>query len=325
MEDYESECSKLIKRLISKSRKFCGISCVPDGLIEILSIYSKTGVVFQESKYSKKLSYDYDYFTFAKSTKSLLAIHQLLKSKEYTFSEDCFMLIRSIFENHIFSRYLRENIDDDEKRKELVDNFLLAPLGISFDYYESRGRRGVFTKNNEKVGDIKNPRSVIIGKEIDYYDYLYPFLCQYTHCSYGAISCYFSPGGFTYDGHKFLLLTYLLTIFVFTKIYEGVITVNGEDLVDTKTMKSYYDLAYDSLELQIKVMKFLIEYYEDKPQEQVDYVLEKYIGEEEIDNSNLKVSRMLKKMKESLFDNEIGSLDKNIYVNDHFDRKYQEW
>ncbi|QNO17865.1 hypothetical protein [Caproicibacterium amylolyticum] len=325
MDSFISMCSKLVNRLIMKSRNFCNISCVPDGLMDILKIYSATGVIEDDSKYSSKLSYDYDYFAFAKSTKTLLAIHQLLLCKDYNFSEDCFALIRSIFENHILSRYVRENIDDNEKQKEVVDNFVLAPLGVSFDYYESHGRSGIFTKNNEKVGDIKNPRSIIMGKEKDYYDQLYPFLCQYTHCSYGAISCYFSPSGFTYTGHKFLLLTYLLTIFVFTKMYEGVITVNGEDLVDNKTMKSYYDLAYDSLELQIKVMDILIEYYRDKPQEQIEYIIEKYIGEGKIDNSNFKISRMLTKMKDSLFDNEIGSLDKSTFTNGCFVRKYQEW
>ncbi len=325
MEIFKGECSKLINRFILKSRRFCETDCVPDGLLDILSIYSETGAILQESKYSKKLSYDYDYFAFSKSTKSLMAIRQLLRSEDCTFSEDCFILIRSIFENHILSRYVRENIDNDDKRKEIIDNFILAPLGISFDYYESRGRRGIFSKNDEKVGDIQNPRSVIMGKEIDYYDYFYPFLCQYAHCSFGAIPCYFNSNGFTYDNHRFMLLTYLITIFTFTKIYEGVVTVNGEDLIDTKTMKSYYDLAYDSLELQIKVMDFLIGYYKNKPPEKEDLALEKYIDEKRIDNSNLKISRMLDFMKQSLFDNEIGSLDKSTYVNGQFDRKYQEW
>jgi len=40
---------------------------------------------------------------------------------------------------------------------------MLAPLGISFDYYVFRGRRGVFSQDNEKVGDIKNPSGLIMG------------------------------------------------------------------------------------------------------------------------------------------------------------------
>ncbi|WP_099188340.1 hypothetical protein [Tepidibacter mesophilus] len=319
----ETKCKKMLNRLINKARDFSHIACVPDGLIDILRVYSQTGIVPEKLKYSSKLSYDY--FAFVKSTKSLLAIRYLLNSKECTFTEDCFMLIRSIFENHILSRYVRDNIDDEEKRKEVVDNFILAPLGISFDYYVSRGRRGVFSQDNEKVGDIKNPSSLIMGNERDYYRPLYSFLCQYTHCSYGALSSYFKQGMFTYCGDNFSILTYLLAIFVFTKIYEGVVTVNGEDLVDTKTMKSYYDLAYDSLELQMEVMDYLIRHYNTLPKEQINVVIEKYIGVGEFDNSNFKVVHMLEKMKDSLLDNAIGSLDKSEFIDDHFIRKYQEW
>lgn len=314
----------MINRLIKKARDFCNISCVPDGLMTIMKIYLSTGIIPEELKYSSQISYDYDYFAFSKSTKSLLAIKQLLNSKEYTFTEDCFMLIRSIFENHILSRYVRENIDNDKIRKEVVDNFVLAPLGISFDYYISRGRAGVFSQGNEKIGEIKNPSSLIMGMEKEYYRSLYSFLCQYTHCSYGAASCYLNNGSFNYNGNNFRILTYLLAIFVFTKIYEGVVTVNGEDLVDPRTMKTYYDLAYDSLELQIEVIEYLIDYY-SMPRNDISIVIEKYIGAGKYDNSNLRISNMLKKMRESLFDKEIGNLDKNEFQDCHFNRKYQEW
>ena len=325
MEDYQKECKKLINRFLLLSKKFCHIACVPDGLYDILSLFSQIGVVEDEFKYSPKLSYDFDYFAFVKSTKSLFAIRHLLNSKEYVFSEDCFMIIRSIFENHILSRYIRDNIDDENRSKEIVDSFILAPLGVSFDFYISRGWSGVFSKGNAKVGDNKNIKSVIMGSEIDYYNYFYPFLCQYTHCSYGAISCYFGTYEFTLECDKFSLLTHLLAIFVFTKIYEGVVTVNGEDLEDNRLMKSFYNLAYDSLELQIKIFEYLIEYYKEKPKERVDYILEKYLGESNVNEANLKISKMLEKMKESLFDKEIGSLNKSVFANGSFIRKYQEW
>lgn len=247
-----------------------------------------------------------------------------LYSKEYTFTEDCFMLIRSIFENHILSRYVRENIDNDELRREVVDNFVLAPLGISFDYYIYKGRSGVFSQENEKIGDIKNPSHLIIGMEKEYYRSLYSFLCQYTHCSYGAASCYLNNGSFNYSGNNFEILTYLLAIFVFTKIYEGVVTVNGEALVDPRNMKTYYDLAYDSLELQIEVIDYLIDYYSISRND-INTVIEKYIGAGKYDDSNLRISNMLIKMRKSLFDKEIGNLDKNEFQDFHFNRKYQEW
>ncbi|KIL07344.1 hypothetical protein SR42_14265 [Clostridium botulinum] len=321
----KNKCIKMLNRLINKARDFGNISCVPDGLMNIMKIYLSTGIVPDELKYSSQIGYDYDYFAFSKSTKSLLAIRQLLNSKEYIFTEDCFMLIRSIFENHILSRYVRENIDNDKTRRDVVDNFILAPLGISFDFYISKGRAGVFSQENEKIGDIKNPSSLIMGMEKEYYRSLYSFLCQYTHCSYGAASCYLNKGSFNCYGNNFFILTYLLTIFVFTKMYEGVVTVNGEDLVDTRTMKAYYNLAYDSLELQMEMIDYLIDYYNNVPSNDINIVIEKYIGVGKFDNSNLKISNMLKKMKESLFDNEIGNLNKSEFKGGKFIRKYQEW
>lgn len=90
-------------------------------------------------------------------------------------------------------------------------------------------------------------------------------------------------------------------------------------------MKSYYNLAYDSLEFQIEVIDYLIEYYKSIRREQINVVIEKYIGVGDLNNSNLKIANMLEKMKESLFDNEIGSLDKSEFNDNHFVRRYQEW
>ena len=275
MEDVniEVKCKKMLNRLTRKSRDFTDSFCVPDGLGDILTIYNASGIVPDKFKYSVKLAYDYDYFAFTKSTKSLLAIRRLLNDTEYTFTEDCFMQIRSIFENHILSRYVRENVDNPTKLYETIDNFILAPLGINFDYYINRGYSGVFSHMGEKVGKIQSPNELKIGYEKDYYKPLYSFLCQYTHCSFGALPCYFDDGLYSYYGNNFSALTYLLAIFVFTKIYEGVVTVNGEDLDDDKTMKSYYNLAYDSLELQIEVCDYLIDYYNSKPKERVNIII----------------------------------------------------
>lgn len=321
----QKEFKAILSRLIIKSKKFCEIACVPDGLLDIMLIYNRAGFIPDDLKYSNKISYDYDYFAFVKSTKSLIAIRHLLNYKELMFSEDSVMIIRSIFENHIMSRYVRENIDDKAKEKEIIDNFILAPLGVSFDYFINTGRKGVFSKDAEKVGEIKNPSSVIMGKEKDYYRTFYNYLCQYTHCNYGAISNYISNGELTIYGENDSLLTYLFAIFAFTKVYEGVVTVNGEDLVDTKTMKSFYDLAYDSLELQSKVIDFLICYYEKEPKNNIDIVIEKYMGEGEFSNSNKKIARMIGLMKDSIFDDEIGSLDKSRFKDGRFTRIYQEW
>lgn len=103
------QTDKMINRLISQGRKFCDRHCVPDGMHDILVAYYETGEISEEIKYSNKISYDY--FAFTKSLKSLIAIKAMLKDKVYPLHEDCLLQVRSIFENHIMSRHLREYVD----------------------------------------------------------------------------------------------------------------------------------------------------------------------------------------------------------------------
>lgn len=98
------------------------------------------------------------------------------------------------------------------------------------------------------------------------------------YCSYGALTCYFGESHFIYYKKNFEKLTLFLAIFVFTKIYEGVVTVNGEDLGDRTEEKKYYDLAYESLEMQFKVVDVLIDYYTNKPKDAINEILERYLG-----------------------------------------------
>ncbi len=161
-----------------------------------------------------------------------------------------------------------------------------------------------------------------MGKETDYYSNFYQFLCQYTHCSFGALLCYFDDRFYTYQKNNFQVLTLFFSLFVFTKIYEGVVTVEGEDYDTVAEEKSYYDLGYDSIEVQLELIDFLITYYSNRPKEKIRFIVEKYLGDSEYDKENKKIIEMLSQMRESLFDNEIGSLDKSQLKDGHFVRKY---
>ncbi|EOU2112670.1 hypothetical protein [Clostridium perfringens] len=328
MKDMEALCEKahkLINKLILRSKYFCDFHSVPDGLSGILMVYSKTGYISENELYSSKLSYDYDYFAFTKSTKSLIAIKELLKNKEYNFNEDSFMLIRSIFENHIMSRYVREHIDIESERKNVIEKFIINPLAVTFNYFTLEGNK-IINNKGEKNGQIIMPHRYKMGYEERYYSDLYQFLCQYTHCSFGALTCYYDNELYTYRKENFRLLTLLLAIFCFTKIYEGVVTVNGEDLGDSTEEKRFYDTAYDSLELQLELFDYLIAYYDNKPREIYNVILEKYLGEDSYDNMDKKVVEMLKKLKESIFDYEIGSLNKKtIDEKGKFKRVYPDY
>ena len=212
---------KLINRFILKSKSFCDCYCVPDGLSDILMSFNATGSVHKDEKFSNKLGYDYDYFAFVKSTKTLIALKTLLNDKTYCFNEDCFMLIRSIFENHIMNRYVREHIDIDNEKEAIISKFLINPLAVTFNHFTLQGNQ-IFDDVGNKTGKIPMPASYKMGKENEYYSYFYQFLCQYTHCSFGALTCYFDDHFYTYHKNNFQLLCLFFSLFVFTKIYEGV-------------------------------------------------------------------------------------------------------
>ncbi len=284
--------------------------------------------ISEDDLYDVRLSYDYDYFVFAKSTKTLMAIRELLNCKEHCFTEDCFSLIRSIFENHILSRHLRENIDivSGEAKKQLIKNFISAPLGLTFDYYSKRSRFEIVSKDNEVIGKEITPKSVASTFDREYYSLFYPFLCQYTHCSFGVATDYYGESGYTAqkdNGNK--LLAYALALFAFSKVYEGIITVDGEDFIDKKHMKQCYDLAYDSLEFQIRLFDALIEYYNNIPITQNQKVMQYYVGKDEINFSNPKIAKMLSALKDALIDPELSSLDVDKYVDGKFIRKYADY
>ena len=56
----------------------------------------------------------------------------------------------------------------------------------------------------------------------------YSFLCEFAHCSFGRLDCYFDGALFYYSKNNFKLETMLFTI-CFTKIFEGVVTVEGAE------------------------------------------------------------------------------------------------
>ena len=65
-----------------------------------------------------------------------------------------------------------------------------------------------------------------------------------------------------------------------------------------------------------------INYYTNKTIDKKYLVIEKYLGDGKYYNTNKKIVKMLKRMRSSLFDKEIGNLDKSIFRNGKFKRKY---
>jgi len=321
---YRDKLKKLLNRYILKSRQFCDKYCHSDGLTDILICIVEYGNIPKDILYSNKLSDDFDYFIFTKSTKTLHAIRTLFNDKNYHFNEDVLILTRSIFEGHLASRYFREHIDDAKDREKVINEFIRSPIGLITDYYFQK-RNIVKDKSGRKISEFKGPSRLKKGTDEEYYYEFYPFLCKFTHNSFGILKYYFDGAFFLYNKSNFNLETLLFAIFSFSKVFEGIATVWGENFYSSKEEKSYYDLAYDSIELQIEIFDYLINKYNNITIDQIDWIIQLYLCEGNPEGKNNKIAEMLSKMKKSLYE-EIGSLKKDkIDESGKFIRQYPVW
>lgn len=118
MEDhYIKVLEKLINKFIFQSKKFVGYACFPYGFFD-LSVYNEL---------TPRFIYDFEYFAFTKSTKTLLSIRSLLKQGR---NEDVMILLRSIFENYLSTRYLLEETENNAIR-----DFIVNPINVALSFY----------------------------------------------------------------------------------------------------------------------------------------------------------------------------------------------
>jgi hypothetical protein len=208
---------KLINKLIFEARNFIWYAAFQYGTHDYLLAGEK----------SVKFTYDFEYFTFTKSIKSLLSIRALFKENR---NEDVLILLRSIFENYLACRYFNEN-------EELIDNFIFIPIGLANRlYYFDPERKIKDREKNEVDGKLVEPKEFKIGKDKDYYYDFYEYLCRYAHCNYGVINDYLDDKHcYTTEGNNNPLLTRLFVIFVFTRLFEHVVTVEGEEFLNERT------------------------------------------------------------------------------------------
>lgn len=268
---------KSINKFIFESKKFIEYSAFPYGLLDNLMVNMKTS----------KLVYDYEYFVFAKSLKTLIAIKRLLKDN---LNEDVFVLSRSMFENYISCRYLQEN---DDK----IDQFIEHPIKISLAYYNVKPDGSIMDRNNQVVGHLNNPSKFKLGKDKQYFYNFYDLLSTYAHCNFGIASCYLD-NNFNYTVTKVnnSLLVRTVVIFIFTKLFELIVTVEGEDFKDERTEKSCYKLVHDSLQLLNTSLETLKRHYMENVNETNKFI-------------NKRMKELMKDMKKSLKE-ELGSVVK---------------
>ncbi|WP_432404878.1 DUF5677 domain-containing protein [Wukongibacter sp. M2B1] len=277
LEERKKEMNSLIHSFIYQSKKFTWYACFDYGF--------KT--YFISGKKTAEFTYDYDYFNFVKSTKMLMSIRELLKKNH---NEDVFILIRSMFESYLSTRYFSENNDK-------IDEFIFNPTMMALAYYNITTDGTLINRDKEEVGKLINPAGFKMGKDKKYYNDFYAFLCMFAHANYGVANLYTDgKGGYDLTRENYPIIVRLFTIFVFTKIFEHVVTVDGEDFIDVRTEKICYELVRKSIALQEELFDDVIEAYSKVEQDFYQF-------------RNKRMIKMLNNMKKSLKE-ELGSLKK---------------
>lgn len=272
----------LIDEFIIRAKVFVNCSCYLPGLIDL-----------KDNRITVRQVYDHEYLAFTKSAKTLISIQELLKVGN---NEDAYVLIRSMFENYLAARYLNENVhdvNDLHKIKQYIQNRIYVALG---NYSVSRGK--VIDSNRNQIGKAKSIRSQAIGLDNEYYDSLYGFLSRFAHLDFSNLDYYVDEyKSFILKKENDVLLVRLITVFITTKIYEAIVTIDGEEFLDEVEEELCYKVVRESLLYQRWVFDWYIK------------VLEFEVGDTMLNQHRMIFQKMLKGMNKSLKE-EIGDLSK---------------
>lgn len=275
------ECDKLINRFIFRARKFIEYGCFQ---------YGKYNYAISKQPDASFIS-DFQYFVLTKSTKSLESIRTLLKTGH---TEDVFILARTMFEGYLASRYMDEMYDDS-----LVYDFIFTPQLISQRKIICDNGEAKVRGTDEIVSFLqRNPSDMKLGKDKKYFYDLYAFLCDFAHCNFST-QYYYIDGQdcYTCDNVINAHLVRVIVLFVYTKLFESIVTVDGEDFINKNEEKECYTLVEETT-------KFLFA--------QLDYY-SKYNCQNINDEWNKHMKDMFKEMKKSLKE-EIGNVKKDFLV-----------
>jgi hypothetical protein len=196
-----------------------------------------------------------------------------------------------MFENYLSSRYLNENED-------FIDQLITFPLNLFTATYNVNENGEIIDRSGEKVGELINPSGFKIGKDKLYYYKFYGFLSPFTHSNFGIVNYYLDEHlSFTVEKENYPLLVRFFVLFVFTKIFEHIVTVEGEEFINQRTEKECYKLVEDSIKFQDKLIPLLIDEFKS--------------NDENVKFYNKRMREMLKEMKKSLRE-ELGSVKKDF-------------
>ena len=275
----EDVCDKYINKFIYKGRDFINYACFMYGFYNA-EMSGEIGSGFVD---------DFQYFVFTKSIKSLISIRQLFNIGKV---EDVFIILRTSFEGHIASRYI-----DEEYDAKILNDFIFIPQLIAARKIIYQDGKAIARGTQEIIEYIqRNPSEMKLGKDKKYFVDFYAFLCNYAHCNFSIIYDYINNNNlYTYDKINNRYMAKIMVLFVYAKLFESIVTVEGEEFPTDKEKNECYKLVKESIEF---VYQRLNEF-------------SKYDCKTANNELNKHMKRMFKNMKNSLKE-EIGSLKKDF-------------
>ena len=276
--DNELICNKFINQYLLRGRKFVEYACFRYGDYNA-RISGEIGSGFID---------DFQYFVFTKSIKSLKSIKELLKIGNV---EDAFIILRTSFEGYIASRYIDEKYSAD-----ILNDFIFVPQLIAARKIIYQDGKAVKRGTREMIEYIqRDPSEMKLGRDKRYFYDFYAFLCNYAHCNFSIINEFIDEGRFSCDKSDNMYMAKIMTLFVYIKLFESIVTVEGEDFINLREEKECYKLVREST-------KFIYDRLEE---------FSNYSFETQSEELNKHMQKMFKNMRSSLKE-EVGSLKKDF-------------
>ena len=214
---------KLINKILLRAKQFVDSVCCVRGAPKLR--------IFNEA--DGDLYYDFAYFGFTKSTRSLISIKELLSKGQIN---DTYILIRTVFESYLSIRYFNEKYDD-EMYKDFVLNPYAAYKRIIVPVIEEPGKAKI-RKEDGWMGDERRiaykqyqPSELLLGKDKSYFYDFYNILCNYAHCNYSISDDYIDESNeFIVDKELEKAPVLLFVIFVYYKLFKLVVEPELDEL-----------------------------------------------------------------------------------------------
>jgi hypothetical protein len=178
-----------------------------------------------------------------------------------------------------------------------VVDFIVNPIKLAYAVYNLKDNK-IYSREGEMLGEIENPSKLKVGLDKRYYYKFYDFLSRFSHCSSGIFECYLDNNNFfTITKINNELITRLFAVFVYSRLFEHVVTVEGEDFKDERTEKRCYELVSESIQLLEKTFDFCVIEYSAPKNESYNFHYKR-------------MRELFKEMKKALKE-ELGSVKKS--------------